>query len=52
LKLLAAAKLLKLQKDVGFTFEEPTGAILEQLIEQEMCDQAKKIDWEDKEGYQ
>jgi energy-coupling factor transporter ATP-binding protein EcfA2 len=43
---LQAAKLLNLQKEVGFNFEEPDEQIVQQLVEQEICDVAKKMEWE------
>jgi hypothetical protein len=45
-KLVEAAKLLNIQLEVGFNFEETTNETLEYLIDQERCDRAKKMDWE------
>jgi hypothetical protein len=51
-KLIEAAKLLSIQKEVGFTFEEPTTVTIKQLVIQETCDMKKKMDWEQREGDQ
>jgi energy-coupling factor transporter ATP-binding protein EcfA2 len=45
-KVLQAAKLLNLQKEVGFNFEDSDEQIVQQLVEQEICDLAKKMEWE------
>jgi hypothetical protein len=45
-KLVEAAKLLNIQLEVGFNFEETTNETLKLLIEQERCDRAKKMEWE------
>ncbi|MCH80896.1 hypothetical protein A2U01_0001672 [Trifolium medium] len=50
-KLVETAKLLGIQK-VGFTFEEADGVTLKQLVDQERCDRAKKMEWEQREGDQ
>jgi hypothetical protein len=51
-KVLQAAKLLSIQKGVGFTFEVPEADTIMQLVDQEKCDRAKKMEWETKEGDQ
>jgi hypothetical protein len=51
-KLIEAAKLLNIQKDVGFTFVEATEDTLKHLVDQEICDRAKKLEWEKREGDQ
>jgi hypothetical protein len=51
-KLVEAAKLLSIQREVGFTFEEPRGEIMKQLVDHENADRAKKMDWEQREGDQ
>jgi hypothetical protein len=51
-KVVEAAKLLRIQKEVGFTFYVEDGEIVKELVQQEVCDQAKKMDWEEKNGYQ
>ncbi|MCH81494.1 RNA recognition motif [Trifolium medium] len=51
-KLLEAAKLLSIQKEVGFSFEEAEDAAIKQLIDQERSDRAKKMAWEQREGDQ
>ncbi|WJX18268.1 hypothetical protein P8452_08083 [Trifolium repens] len=51
-KLIEAAKLLDIQNQVGFTFEEAKEDTIKHLVEQETCDRAKKKDWEDKIGDQ
>jgi hypothetical protein len=48
-KLLAAAKLLSIQKDVGFTFVEPEGETLKELVQHECNDREKKMAWEQRE---
>ncbi|MCI16348.1 hypothetical protein A2U01_0037490, partial [Trifolium medium] len=45
-KVLEAAKLLNIQKQVGLSFDVVEGETIKQLIEQEECDRAKKMDWE------
>jgi hypothetical protein len=50
--LIQAAKLLSIQKEVGFNFEEPEGESIKQLVEQEIEDRTKKMEWENKEGDQ
>jgi hypothetical protein len=52
IKLLEAAKLLATQKQVGFTFEVDDGVTINELIQHEDCDRAKKVDWEQKIGDQ
>ncbi|MCI38814.1 hypothetical protein A2U01_0060043 [Trifolium medium] len=49
-KLVEAAKLLSIQKEVGFSFEDFDGVTLKQLVDQERSDRAKKREWEQKEG--
>jgi hypothetical protein len=51
-EVLQAAKLLSIQKDVGFNFEEPEEEIMKQLVDQELCDRAKKMELEKREGDQ
>jgi hypothetical protein len=51
-KLIEAAKLLSIQQEVGFTFEEPTDMTLKQLVDHERGDRAKKMEWERREGDQ
>jgi hypothetical protein len=51
-KFVEAAKLLSIQREVRFTFEEPTDDTLKQLVDQERCDRAKKLEWEQKDGDQ
>jgi hypothetical protein len=49
-KYVEAAKLLSIQKKVGFNFEEATSDTIKHLIDQEKCDRTKKMEWEQKEG--
>ncbi|MCH79854.1 RNA recognition motif [Trifolium medium] len=49
---IEAAKLLSIQKEVGFSFEEADGETVKQLMTQERCDRVKKMEWEQKEGDQ
>jgi hypothetical protein len=51
-KMVEAAKLLSIQKEVGFTFEDATNDTLKLLIDQEKIDRTKKMEWEQKEGDQ
>jgi hypothetical protein len=51
-KYVEAAKLLSIQKNVGFSFVEATSDTLKHLVEQENCDRIKKMEWELKEGDQ
>jgi hypothetical protein len=51
-KLVQAAKLLSIQKEVGFTFKEQTIDIVKKLVIQETSDRAKKLDWENRQGDQ
>jgi hypothetical protein len=51
-KLVEAAKLLSIQKEVGFNFVEEPNETLKHLIDQERCDRAKKMEWEQREGDQ
>ncbi|KAK2434687.1 heterogeneous nuclear ribonucleoprotein [Trifolium repens] len=51
-KLVQAAKLLSIQKEVGFTFNEQTIDIVKKLVIQETSDRAKKLDWENRQGDQ
>ncbi|GAU29496.1 hypothetical protein TSUD_360410 [Trifolium subterraneum] len=48
-KLIEAAKLLSIQKAVGFSFEEAEDVTIRQLIDQERGDRAKKMEEEKKE---
>jgi hypothetical protein len=50
-KLIEAAKLLVIQKEVGFTFEEPEVDTLKQLVDKELNDRAMMMDRENK-GFQ
>jgi hypothetical protein len=45
-KVIEAAKLLQIQKQVRFTFAVPEEETLKQLIEEEVSDRAKKMKWE------
>ncbi|KAK2398506.1 hypothetical protein QL285_048438 [Trifolium repens] len=45
-KVVQAAKLLNIQREVGFTFEEPLDDVIKQLVDEENCDRSKKMDWE------
>jgi hypothetical protein len=45
-KVVQAAKLLRIQREVGFTFEEPLEDVVKQLVDEENCDRSKKMDWE------
>jgi hypothetical protein len=47
-KLIEAAKLLNIQLEVGFNFEEASTQTLKYLVEQENCDRAKKMEWENR----
>jgi hypothetical protein len=51
-KFIEAAKLLSIQKQVGFTFAEPTDSTIPHLVDQELIDRAKKMECEKKEGDQ
>jgi hypothetical protein len=51
-QLVAAAKLLSIQKVVGFNFEEPDKVTISHLIDQERSDRIKKKEWESREGDQ
>ncbi|KAK2430144.1 hypothetical protein P8452_43598 [Trifolium repens] len=51
-KLIEAAKLLSIQKEVGFNFEVAEEETLKNLVEQELCDREKKMDWEKSVGDQ
>jgi hypothetical protein len=51
-KLMEAAKILNIQVEVGFNFEETTNETLKYLIDQERCDRAKKMEWEQRDGDQ
>jgi hypothetical protein len=51
-KLIEAAKLLSIQKEVGFNFDVSDDEILKNLVEQEKSDREKKIDWEKRDGDQ
>jgi hypothetical protein len=48
-KIMQAAKLLSIQKDVGFTFVDSDKVTINQLVHQELCDRAKKMEWEQRE---
>jgi hypothetical protein len=45
---MQGVKLFSIQKEVGFTFEEPDNAIINQLVEHESSDRGKKLEWERK----
>jgi hypothetical protein len=45
-KVVEAAKLIAIQKQVGFSFEVEDEVIVNELIVQENCDRAKKMSWE------
>jgi hypothetical protein len=51
-KLIEAAKLLSIQKEVGFNFDVSDDEILKNLVEQEKSDREKKMDWEKRDGDQ
>jgi hypothetical protein len=51
-KMIEAAKLLSIQKEVGFNFEVAEEETLKKLVEQELCDREKKMDWEKSVGDQ
>jgi hypothetical protein len=51
-KLIEAAKLLNIQKEVGFTFEDTDDMTLKQLVDHERVDRVKKMEWERREGDQ
>ncbi|PNX57068.1 cysteine-rich receptor-like protein kinase, partial [Trifolium pratense] len=46
---IEAAKLLSIQKEVGFSFEEDDDKTLKELMMQERSDRSKKMEWEQKE---
>jgi hypothetical protein len=48
-KVIQAAKLLSLQRGVGFTFEVEEEVTIKQLVELEKCDRVKKMEWEQRE---
>jgi hypothetical protein len=48
-KVIQAARLLSIQKEVGFNFEEHDEDTIKQLVEQEKCDRARKMEWEQRE---
>jgi hypothetical protein len=50
--MIEAAKLLSIQKEVGFNFEVAEEETLKKLVEQELCDREKKMDWEKSVGDQ
>jgi hypothetical protein len=51
-KVIQAARLLSIQKGVGFNFTENDGEIISQLVKHETCDRKKKMAWENREGDQ
>jgi hypothetical protein len=51
-QLVAAAKLLSFQKQVGFNFQETDNVTIVHLIDQERSDRNKKMEWENREGDQ
>jgi hypothetical protein len=48
-EVIQAAKLLSLQKEVGFNFVDQDDVIIKQLVNEEKCDRAKKMEWEQRE---
>jgi hypothetical protein len=52
LQKLEAANLLAIQKGVGFSFAVEDGVTVTNLIQQELCDRAKKMEWEQSNGDQ
>jgi hypothetical protein len=48
-KVIQAAKLLNIQKGVGFTFVETDVVTINQLVENEKSDRVKKMEWEQRE---
>jgi hypothetical protein len=52
IKVIEAAKLLAIQKEVGFSFEVEDGVTLNELTLHEDCDRIKKMEWEQKNGDQ
>jgi hypothetical protein len=51
-KVMEAAKLLAIQKETGFSFDVNDNVTIAQLIQQEVCDREKKVEWEIKNGDQ
>ncbi|PNY16690.1 hypothetical protein L195_g013415 [Trifolium pratense] len=47
-----ASKLLYIQKNVGFRYEEPDDVVVKVLAEDEQRDRLKKQEWEQRNGYQ
>ncbi|MCH84661.1 hypothetical protein A2U01_0005496 [Trifolium medium] len=47
-----ANKLLLIQKNVGFCYEEPDGNVIKVLTDDEQRDRLKKQEWEERNGYQ
>jgi hypothetical protein len=48
-KVIQAAKLLSIQKGVGFTFVDTDDVTIKQLVENEKSDRVKKMEWEQRE---
>jgi hypothetical protein len=48
-KVIQAAKLLSIQKGVGFTFVDTDDVTIKQLVENEKSDKVKKMEWEQRE---
>jgi hypothetical protein len=48
-KVIQAAKLLSIQKGVGFTFVDDDDVTIKQLVENEKCDRVKKMEREQRE---
>jgi hypothetical protein len=51
-KVMEAAKLLAIQKETGFSFDVNDNVTIAQLIQHEVCDREKKVEWEIKNGDQ
>ncbi|MCH81328.1 RNA recognition motif, partial [Trifolium medium] len=47
-----ASKLLKVQKLVGFSYDKPDGEVIKELVTDEVRDRAKKLEWEQNQGFQ
>jgi hypothetical protein len=51
-KVIQAAKLLNIQKEVGFNFTEPEEETINHLVQKEKCDRDNKMAWEHRNGDQ
>ncbi|MCH80905.1 hypothetical protein A2U01_0001681 [Trifolium medium] len=49
---LEATKLLEVQKTVGFCYDKSDGEVIKELLTDEVRDRTKKVEWEQKQGYQ